>query len=195
MWHDVLTFANALMSQHFLLSRPTKSLSLAQVFRTPDAEAETTFAKVRWPQPDGAPVCHRCGGLNAYDCRRLNGAPRFHCRACKADFSITSGTLFASHKLPLKAYLAAIVILLNEAKAAPALSRNLIRFPGNHLGLAIFGQQWKPVWLLIFSRSVARAAHRAEMILSRASREGMCLLTTGSSTSVHSVSAGCTSGV
>jgi hypothetical protein len=37
-----------------------------------------------------------------YDCRRPNGAPRFRCRACKKDFSITSGTLFASHKLPLK---------------------------------------------------------------------------------------------
>ena len=98
------------MSQHFLLSRPAKSLRLAQVFRLSDADAETMFAKVRWPQTDGAPVCHRCGGLNAYDCRRLNGAPRFHCRACKADFSITSGTLFASHKLPLRAYLAAIAI-------------------------------------------------------------------------------------
>jgi hypothetical protein len=115
------------MPQHFLLSRPAKSLSLAQVFRMSDAEAETMFAKLRWPLTDGAPVCHRCGGLDAYDCRRPNGAPRFRCRACKADFSITSGTLFASHKLPLRAYLAAIAIFLNEVKgkAALALSRDL----------------------------------------------------------------------
>jgi transposase-like protein len=115
------------MSQHFLLSRPAKSLSLAQVFRLSDAEAETMLAKMRWPMTDGAPVCHRCGGLNAYDCRRPNGAPRFRCRACKADFSVTSGTLFASHKLPLRAYLAAIAIFLNEVKgkAALALSRDL----------------------------------------------------------------------
>ena len=33
------------MAQHFLLSRPAKSLSLAQVFRLSDAEAETMFAK------------------------------------------------------------------------------------------------------------------------------------------------------
>ncbi len=71
----------------------------------------------------------------------------------------------------------------------------LIRFPGDHLGLAIFGHQWKPARLLIFSRSLARTAHRIEMISSRASSVGMCLLTTGSSTSVQSVSAGCTSGV
>ncbi len=37
------------MAQHFLLSRPAKSLSLAQVSGMSDAEAETMFAKVRWP--------------------------------------------------------------------------------------------------------------------------------------------------
>src|SRR5271165_2883182 len=115
------------MSQHFLLSRPAKSLSLAQVFLMSDAEAEKAFAKVRWALTNGEPVCPTCGGLNAYDCRRPNGAPRFRCRACKGDFSITSGTLFASHKLPLRAYLAAIAIFCNEVKgkSALALSRDL----------------------------------------------------------------------
>src|ERR1700678_2478436 len=111
------------MAQHFLLSRPAKSLSLAQVFRMSEPEAEATFAKVRWPETNGAPVCPECGGLNAYDCRRPNGAPRFRW----ADFSIASGTLFASHKLPLRAYLAAIAIFCNEVKgkSALALSRDL----------------------------------------------------------------------
>ena len=42
-------------------------------------------------------------------------------------FSITSGTLFASHKLPLRCYLAAIAIFCNEVKgkSALALSRDL----------------------------------------------------------------------
>src|SRR5271154_4776639 len=92
-----------------------------------EAEAETMFAKVRWSQTSGAPVCPECGGLDAHDCRRPNGSPRFRCRACKADFSITSGTLFASHKLPLRAYLAAIAIFCNEVKGKSmlALSRDL----------------------------------------------------------------------
>src|SRR5580658_10251846 len=115
------------MSQHFLLSRPAKTLTLAAVFGMTEPEAETAFAKVRWPETNGAPVCPNCGGLNAYDCRRPSGAPRFRCRACKGDFSITSGTLFASHKLPLRAYLAAIAIFCNEVKgkSALALSRDL----------------------------------------------------------------------
>jgi transposase-like protein len=115
------------VSQHFLLSRPAKTLSLAQVFRMSDAEAEAMFCKVRWPETEGAPVCPHCGGLNAYDCRRPNGAPRFRCKACHKDFSVTSGTLFASHKLPLRGYLAAIAIFCNEVKgkAALAISRDL----------------------------------------------------------------------
>lgn len=113
--------------QHFLLTREAKSLSLAEVFRMSDAQAETLFRKVRWPDTKGAPVCPVCGSLDAYDCRRPSGAPRFRCRACKKDFSITSGTLFASHKLPLRMYLAAIAIFCNEVKGKSmlALSRDL----------------------------------------------------------------------
>lgn len=115
------------MSQHFLLTRQAKTLSLAQVFRMSDDEAEMTFRKVRWPETNGAPVCPNCGGLDAYDCRRPNGASRFRCRACRKDFSVTSGTLFASHKMPLRGYLAAIAIFCNEVKgkSALALSRDL----------------------------------------------------------------------
>ena len=115
------------MAQHFLLSRPAKTLSLAQVFRMSDADAEAMMCRVRWPETEGAPVCPSCGGLNAYTCRRPNGALRFRCRACKKDFSVTSGTLFAQHKLPLRGYLAAIAIFCNEVKgkSALALSRDL----------------------------------------------------------------------
>jgi transposase-like protein len=113
--------------QHFLLSRTAKTLSLASVFRMSDIEAETTFRRVRWPATSGEPVCPFCGGLDAYDCRRPNGAPRFRCRGCGKDFSITSGTLFASHKLPLRSYLAAIAIFCNEVKGKSmlAMSRDL----------------------------------------------------------------------
>lgn len=115
------------MSQHFLLSKAAKTLSLAQVLRLSDAEAEAMLSKVRWPETDGKPVCPHCGGLEAYDCRRKSGAPRFECRACGKDFSLTSGTLFASHKLPLRTYLAAIAVFCNEVKgkSALALSRDL----------------------------------------------------------------------
>jgi hypothetical protein len=53
--------------QHFLLSRATKTLSLAQVFKMTDAEAETTFRKLRWSETDGAPVCPSCGNTKTWD--------------------------------------------------------------------------------------------------------------------------------
>src|SRR5712675_2111490 len=115
------------MAQHFLLSRAAKTLSLAQVFQLKDTDAEMAFRRIRWADTNGEPVCSHCGGTDAYDCRRLKGAPRFRCKGCKKDFSITAGTLFASHKLPLRCYLAAIAIYCNEVKgkSALALSRDL----------------------------------------------------------------------
>jgi transposase-like protein len=115
------------VAQHFLLSLAAKTLSLAQVFRMTDAEAETVFRKVRWSETNGEPVCPSCGGVDAYDCRRPNGASRFRCRACQKNFNVTSGTLFASHKLPLRGYLAAIAIFCNEVKGKSmlAMSRDL----------------------------------------------------------------------
>src|SRR5580704_10972653 len=109
------------MAQHFLLFSAAKTLSLASVFGMSDAEAEETFRKVRWPDTAGDPVCPHCGSLDAYDCRRSK-APRFRCGGCRKDFSITSGTLFASHKLPLRGYLAAIAIFCNEVKGKSALA-------------------------------------------------------------------------
>src|SRR6202162_2591262 len=92
-----------------------------------DGEAETAFKNLRWADTHGAPVCPFCGSLDAYEARRANGALRFRCKGCKKDFTVTSGTLFASHKLPLRAYLAAIAVFCNEVKgkSALALSRDL----------------------------------------------------------------------
>ncbi len=115
------------MAQHFLLSKSAKTLSLAQVFRLSDLDAEKTFRKIRRHNTSGAAVCPHCGGLDPYEARRPNGTLRFRCKGCVKDFTLTSGTMFASHKLPLQIYLAAIAIFVNEVKgkSALALSRDL----------------------------------------------------------------------
>src|SRR5271155_1219970 len=134
------------MAQHFLLSAAAKSLSLASVFTMKEEQAEATFRRIRWADTNGEPVCPHCGGVDAYDCRRLKGAPRFRCRACAKDFSVTSGTLFASHKLPLRTYLAAIAIFCNEVKgkSALAISRDL-------------GMSYKACWVLLHKLREAMA--------------------------------------
>jgi len=115
------------MASHFLLSAKTRTLCIAQVLRMTDTQAETAFAGIRWPETDGKAVCPHWGCFICYQARRPNGALRFRCKACRKDFSLTSGTLFAFHKLPLQTYLAAVVIFCNEVKgkSALALSRDL----------------------------------------------------------------------
>jgi len=113
--------------QHFLLTAAARSLSLANVLGMTEPAAEAMFAAIRWAETQGQPVCPRCGCRACYDCRRPSGAARWRCKACRADFSLTSGTLFAFHKLRIRSYLAAIVIFINEVKgkSALALSRDL----------------------------------------------------------------------
>ena len=115
------------MPQHFLLSAKARSLRLATVLRMEDRAAEKLFAELRWPKTDGKPVCPYCECPTCYEARRPNGSLRFRCKACRKDFSLTSGTLFAFHKLPLQTYLAAVAIFCNEVKgkSALALSRDL----------------------------------------------------------------------
>jgi len=110
--------------QHFLLSTAARTLSLAKVMRMSDDEAFATMKAIRWASTEGEPFCPKCGcvAVYTYTARRL-----FKCKACASQFSVTSGTIFASHKLPLRDYLAAIAIFVNGAKgyAALQLSRDL----------------------------------------------------------------------
>jgi transposase-like protein len=95
--------------------------------RMSEEAAEQTFIKLRWSGNDGKAFCPHCGCPTVYSCRRPNGALRWRCKACRKDFSVTSGTLFAFHKLPLKAYLLAIAIFCSEVKGKSmlAMSRDL----------------------------------------------------------------------
>ena len=114
------------MAQHFLLSSAAKSLTLGQVARMSDEEAERVFVRLRWADNGGKAYCPRCGCTTVYQSRR-NGCLRWQCKACGKDFSLTSGTLFASRKMPVRAYLMAIAIFANEVKGKSmlALSRDL----------------------------------------------------------------------
>jgi transposase-like protein len=113
------------VSQHFLLSPAARTLTLASVARMGDEEAERVFMRLRWQ--GGEPHCPRCGNFGLYQQRKATGLLRWRCKACNYNFSITSGTIFAAHKMPLRAYLMAIAVFCNEVKGKSmlALSRDL----------------------------------------------------------------------
>ena len=119
--------------QHFLLSAKARSFSLMQIFRLSDDEAFDLFKASRWI--NGEPVCPNCGGVSHY---WLATRKQWRCKDCKHTFSVTSGTIFANHKLPLRVYLAAIALYSNTAKGIPALqvSRDL-------------NCQYKTAWVLM----------------------------------------------
>ena len=110
------------MAQHFLLSAGARSLSAAKIMRMSDSGVENVFLRLRWPETDGKPVCPGCGCAICYACRRPAGQLRWRCKACRRDFSITSGTLFAWHKLPLRTYLLAVAGFCNEVKGKSMLA-------------------------------------------------------------------------
>ena len=112
------------MAQHFLLSPAAKTLSLVKVMRMSDEEARAAFRKIRWAETNGEPVCPECGSCDSYD---LKTRPVYKCKDCYKQFSITSGCTFASRKLAVRDYLAAIAIFSNGAKGYSALqlSRDL----------------------------------------------------------------------
>ena len=112
------------MSQHFLLSKAARSLSLARVARLSDEEAHDAFRLIRWTETKGEAVCPRCAcaATYTYKARKL-----WKCKACSHQFSVTSGTIFASRKMPIRDILLAIAIFVNGAKGHSALqlSRDL----------------------------------------------------------------------
>lgn len=112
------------LAQHFLLSAEARTLTLGSVFRMGDDEAHQIFCKMRWPETDGKAVCPKCGCAETYDIKTRR---RFKCMACHHQFSVTSGTIFASRKLPFTTLLAAIVMFVHGAKGKAALhvSRDL----------------------------------------------------------------------
>ncbi len=110
------------MAQHFLLSAAARSLSAAKIMLMSDREVEDVFLRLRWPETDGKPICPGCGCQICYACPRPSGTPRWRCKACRKDFSVTSGTLFAWHKLPLRIYLLATVVFCNEVKGHSMLA-------------------------------------------------------------------------
>ena len=96
-----------------------------QIFRLSDEQAFDMFRDARWPETNGEAVCPQCGSCEKH--YWLKTRRQWRCKDCNHTFSVTSGTIFSNHKMPLRNYLAAIAIFSNTAKGVSALqlSRDL----------------------------------------------------------------------
>jgi hypothetical protein len=91
-----------------------------------DEEAHAKFVALRWADNGGKPYCPKCACLTVW---AIPSRKTWQCSAkgCGKQFSVTSGTIFASRKRPIRDYLLAIAIFVNGAKGHSALqlSRDL----------------------------------------------------------------------
>lgn len=139
------------MSTHFLLSAKARTLSVAKVARMSDDEARATFKSIRWSRTGGEPWCPDCGCTAVY---AYASRPIWKCKGCGHQFSVTSGTIFASRKLPIRDYLLAIAIFVNAVKGISALQL------GRDLDV-----QYKTAFVLAHKLREAMSAEQAGMTL------------------------------
>lgn len=106
------------MSEHFLLSAKARTLSVLKVMEITDSQAFQFFKEMRWGEGKET-ACPVCGSVDQHHFR--TDRKQWRCKACNHTFSVTSGTIFANHKLSLKVYLVAIAIYTNAVKGLSAL--------------------------------------------------------------------------
>lgn len=112
------------MTQQLLSLAGARTLTPADIVAMTDEQANDTFKKLRWPETDGKPVCPRCYSRKVYI---LKTRGTFKCSECKRHFSMTSETIFASRKMPVRDYLMAIALFYNAhaVQSALGLSREM----------------------------------------------------------------------
>lgn len=89
-----------IMAQHFLLSANARTLSIVKIAMMSEEEIFEIFKAIRWSATNGEPVCPCCGSMRKpYN---IKARQQFRCKDCFHTFSVTSGTLFASHKKTVK---------------------------------------------------------------------------------------------
>jgi len=114
-----------------------------------DEQAFDLFRELRWGKSEEV-ICPECGAAAVH--WFLPSRRQWRCKACAHTFSVTSGTIFAHHKLPLRTYLGAVVLYTNAVKGLSALQM------GRDLGV-----QYKTAYVLLHAHfPMRRVKHQVE---------------------------------
>ncbi|MBE3023007.1 IS1595 family transposase, partial [Campylobacter sp. 7477a] len=113
------------MAQHFLLSSSARKISVKKIASMSERDCYEYFKSIRWSGNKSNPICPCCGSVNSH--YFIETRLQYRCKDCFHTFSVTSGTIFHSHKLDFKTILLAIIIFTNATKSISALqlSRDL----------------------------------------------------------------------
>jgi transposase-like protein len=136
------------VAQHWLKSPQARDLPLGDVSRMSEDDSYLWFYRARWG--DGEPCCAHCGVADAYRLTR-NGRRwnRFKCRDrdCHREFTVTSNTIFADHKLSFRKMLEVLALAAHSVKGKAALqvSREI-------------GVSYRSAWVMLMKSREALAA-------------------------------------
>ena len=100
------------------MSRGSVTLALADVLQWDDAKCLDYLVHARFGGWDTV-RCPHCGTIEKHYWRPLQ--KRWQCKGCAHTFSVTSGTVFADRKRPLKDIIASVLMWVNSAAGQPAL--------------------------------------------------------------------------
>lgn len=97
---------------------PTATISTLEFLKKfPDERVARTYIEERrWR---GQPVCPRCGEVHRVQVRKVEGY--FRCLACRADFTVRTGTVFERSHATLDKWLYAIYLLVTSHKGVSSL--------------------------------------------------------------------------
>lgn len=84
-----------------------------------DEEVAAIFGAIRWPD---SPRCPKCSGAKVYNIKRSGHPANWRCKRCRFNFTLTSGTVFASAKKPLRIILS-IVSAVQRGKGEVVIRR------------------------------------------------------------------------
>ncbi len=94
-----------------------------------EAVCRAYLSRLRWP---GGFVCPRCGGARSWQLSR----GRARCASCRAEISVTAGTILADTHLPLATWFAAAWHVTNQKSGVSALGLQ------RALGLSRYETSW-----------------------------------------------------
>ena len=116
--------------------------------------ADDHFAKLRWSENEGKPICPKC---NSFECSTPGPRAKrklFRCRSCRAQFSLTSNTVFHSRKRHMRHYLGAAYLIVCGAKGQAALHT-----------MRTLGWSYKAIYCLSHKFREAMASTSSELLL------------------------------
>ena len=112
------------VTQQYTLSAASRNLKIDRIWSLTEEQAYEIVKAVRFADTFGKPVCPHCGceQIQVYHTRRI-----FKCVSCRRQFSVTSGTLWASRKMSYRRLLllTAYFVMNSHGRASSRLGRDI----------------------------------------------------------------------